>query len=85
MDNHQDAAKRDEESMLKQIVKRNTEAEKDKKERLDKEMRIKEEAGKTLAMQMKEKQQEKILSRQQDAMYADQITKHNMIAANEEK
>ena len=85
MGNTKDAEKRDEEIMIKQLAERDAKVERDMAKRREHDNRLKNEANRMLNDQITAKQQAKILSRQNDAMYAEQIHQHTTLQENREK
>ena len=71
--------------MIKQMAVRDAKAQMDDYQRRDQDNRIKSEASRALNDQMRAKQQQKVLSRQTDALYADQINKHNTMADDRDR
>lgn len=68
-----EAAKRDEEIMLKAMAARDERESKEIQRKRDFELKNKTDASSALMAQMQEKQQKKDLLRENDAMYANQI------------
>ena len=68
--NFKDAAKRDEEIMLKQMAERDARELQDMQKKRDQDIRNKNQASVALHMQMKEKETKKMLDAQNDVHYA---------------
>ena len=72
--NFADAARRDEEVMLKQMAEIETKETKEILRRKEVELRNKDDAAQALRHQMLEKQAQKDLNKQNDAHYANQVS-----------
>ena len=73
--NYQDAAKHDEEVMLKQMAERESKELNNIERKKKAELRNKDDAANALRQQILEKQAQKEMTRQNDAIYARQVNR----------
>ena len=85
MESYRDAAKRDEQTMIKQMAERDAKAQMDDIARREKDNQLKSLATRALDEQIRAKELQKMLSRQTDALYADQVQRNNTMQDNQDR